>query len=190
MIKPFDIEQARTSKTLKRACLVLKPCESFNVIGWLRKNFATPECLQEEPGNGAFSEKKSAIRMWEFISFIIRTGAHWTRELDSKFALQRLFLHFYVILYYDSKYNHDFSYPKSKLREMWLNGEFHGLLSLSLGHLCRSTRFSIFFFCDPLPLLSWSLEQLRINYPPRNKRPLTLEKHTIPSSPQCKKKTV
>ena len=45
-----------------------------------------------------------------------------------------------------------------------------------------------FFFCDPLPLLSWSLEQLRINYPPRNKRPLTLEKHTIPSSPQCKKK--
>lgn len=104
MIKPFDIEQVRTSKTLKRACLVLKPCESFNVIGWLRKNFATPECLQEEPGNGAFSEKKSAVRMWEFISFIIRTGAHWTRELDSKFALQRLFLHFYVILYYDSKY--------------------------------------------------------------------------------------
>lgn len=83
-----------------------------------------------------FPKKKSAVRMWEFISFIIRTGAHWTRELDSKFALQRLFLHFYVILYYDSKYNHDFSYPKSKLREMWLNGEFHGLLSLSLGHLC------------------------------------------------------
>lgn len=80
---------------------------------------------------------------------------------------------------------------------MWLNGEFHGLLSLSLGHLCglpvpgcRSTRFSIFFFCDPLPLLSWSLEQLRINYPPRNRRPLTLEKHTIPSSPQCKKKSI
>lgn len=47
-----------------------------------------------------------------------------------------------------------------------------------------------FFFCDPLPLLSWSLEQLRINYPPRNKRPLTLEKHTIPSSPQCKKKCI
>ena len=50
--------------------------------------------------------------------------------------------------------------------------------------------FLFFFFCDPLPLLSWSLEQLRINYPPRNKRPLTLEKHTIPSSPQCKKKSI
>ena len=48
--------------------------------------------------------------------------------------------------------------------------------------------FRFFFFCDPLPPLSWSLEQLRINYPSRNKWPLTLEKLTIPSSPPCKKK--
>lgn len=51
-----------------------------------------------------WKKKKSAVSMWDFISFIIRTGAHWTRELDPKFALQRLFWHFYVILYYDSKY--------------------------------------------------------------------------------------
>ena len=57
--------------------------------------------------------------------------------------------------------------------------------------LCQAVGPCVFFFfCDPLPPLSWSLEQLRINYPSRNKRPLTLEKLTIPSSPPCKKKSV
>ena len=47
-----------------------------------------------------------------------------------------------------------------------------------------------FFFGEPLPPLSWSLDQLRINYPSRNKRPLTLEKLTIPSSPPRKRKSI
>ena len=56
---------------------------------------------------------------------------------------------------------------------------------------CRSTRFSIFFFFLR-SVASAILEPgtASINYPPRNKRPLTLEKHTIPSSPQCKKKSI
>lgn len=155
---PSTLNKLAHRKTCNaHAWLVVKPCESFNVIGWLRKNFATPECLLEVPGNGAASGAKSApfapLRICKRnfpkkkrrckhvrVYFIYPSSelAHTELEnLTQSLHLKDLFCIFFVILYHDSKYNHDFSYPKSTLREMWwLQGEFHGLLSLSLGHLC------------------------------------------------------